>query len=279
MNLDNTRIRSTKKLGKVGIIGAGRMGSALVRGFLNAKMTKKSLMASDYDKEKLKLLCKDTGIKMASDNIELVSKSEIVIIAVKPKDLGKVLEEIFGSFGEKLVVSTVAGVPLAVFERKLNDAEVVRIMPNIACSVGEGAIAFSAGSRVRRKDLRRVKELLDKLGIALELPENKLDAVTGLSGSGPAFYSLVVKAMAIAGVDEGLPEDVALKLAVQTAKGVGKLLFETGMDPEELVGMVRSPGGTTEAGLKKLEERAVTEAFKEAVHAAVKRAKELKQSG
>jgi pyrroline-5-carboxylate reductase len=155
---------------------------------------------------------------------------------------------------------------------------VVRIMPNIACSVGEGAIAFSAGSQVRRKDLRRVKELLDKLGIALELPENKLDAVTGLSGSGPAFYSLVVKAMAVAGVEEGLPEDVALKLAVQTAKGVGKLLFETGMDPEELVGMVRSPGGTTEAGLKKLEERAVTGAFKEAVHAAVKRAKELKQS-
>jgi pyrroline-5-carboxylate reductase len=278
MNLDNTRVRSHKKLVKVGIIGVGRMGSALVRGFLNAKMTKKSLMASDYDKEKLKMLCKDTGVKMASDNIELVSKSEIVIIAVKPKDLGKVLDEIFGSVGEKLVVSTVAGVPIAVFERKLKGAKVVRIMPNIACSVGEGAIAFSAGSRVRKKDLRRVKELLDKLGVALEVHESKLDAVTGLSGSGPAFYSLVVKAMAVAGMEEGLPEDVALKLAVQTAKGVGKLLFETGMDPEELVGMVRSPGGTTEAGLKKLEERAVTGAFKEAVHAAVKRAKELKRS-
>lgn len=276
--MDNTRVRSHKKLVKVGIIGVGRMGSALVRGFLNAKMTKKSLMASDYDKEKLKLLCKDTGIKMASDNIELVSKSEIVIIAVKPKDLGKVLNEIFDNVRAKLVVSTVAGVPIAVFERKLKGAKVVRIMPNITCSVGEGAIVFSADSRVRRKDLRRVKELLDKLGIALELPENKLDAVTGLSGSGPAFYSLVVKAMAVAGVEEGLPEDVALKLAAQTAKGVGKLLFETGMDPEELVGMVRSPGGTTEAGLKKLEERVVTEAIKEAVHAAVKRAKELKQS-
>lgn len=278
MNLDNTRVRSHKKLVKVGIIGVGRMGSALVRGFLNAKMAKKSLLVSDYDKEKLKLLCKDTGIKMASDNIELVNRSEIVIIAVKPKDLQKVLDEIFGNIGEKLVVSTVAGVPIAVIERKLKGAKVVRIMPNIACSVGEGAIAFSAGSRVRKKDLRRAKELLDKLGIALEVHENMLDAVTGLSGSGPAFYSLVVKAMAVAGVEEGLSEDVALKLAVQTAKGVGKLLFETGMDPEELVGMVRSPGGTTEAGLKKLEERAVTGAFKEAVHAAVKRAKELKRS-
>jgi len=276
--LDNTRVRSHKKLVKVGIIGVGRVGSALVRGFLNAKMTKKSLLASDYDKEKLKLLCKDTGIKMASDNIELANKSEIVIIAVKPKDLEKVLDEIFGNVGEKLVVSTAAGVPIAVFERKLKGAKVVRIMPNIACSVGEGAIAFSAGSRVRRKDLRRVNELLDKLGISLELPENKLDAVTGLSGSGPAFYSFVIKAMALAGMEEGLPDDVALKLAVQTAKGVGKLLFETGMDPEELVRMVRSPGGTTEAGLKKLEERAVTGAFKEAVHAAVKRAKELKKS-
>ena len=276
--MDNTRVRSHKKLVKVGIIGVGRVGSALVRGFLNAKMTKKSLLASDYDKEKLKLLCKDTGIKMASDNIELANKSEIVIIAVKPKDLEKVLDEIFGNVGEKLVVSTAAGVPIAVFERKLKGAKVVRIMPNIACSVGEGAIAFSAGSRVRRKDLRRVNELLDKLGISLELPENKLDAVTGLSGSGPAFYSFVIKAMALAGMEEGLPDDVALKLAVQTAKGVGKLLFETGMDPEELVRMVRSPGGTTEAGLKKLEERAVTGAFKEAVHAAVKRAKELKKS-
>jgi len=278
VNLDNTRVRSHKKLVKVGIIGVGRMGSALVRGFLNAKMTKKSLLASDHNKEKLKLLCNDTGIKMAHDNIELVGRSEIVIIAVKPKDLEKVLDEIFGSVGEKLVVSTVAGVPIAVFERKLKGAKVVRIMPNIACSVGEGAIAFSAGSQVRRKDLRRVNELLDKLGISLELPENKLDAVTGLSGSGLAFYSFVIKAMALAGMEEGLPEDVALKLAVQTAKGVGKLLFETGMDPEELVRMVRSPGGTTEAGLKKLEERAVTGAFKEAVHAAVKRAKELKKS-
>lgn len=271
-------MRSPKKQGKVGIIGVGRMGSALVRGFLNAKMAKKSLLASDYDNAKLKLLCKDTGIKMAHDNIELVDRSEIVIIVVKPKDLEKVLDEIFASVGGKLVVSTVAGITIAAIEKKLKGAKIVRMMPNIACFVGEGAIAFSAGSRLRKKDLRRAKELLDKLGIALELPENMLDAVTGLSGSGPAFYSMVVKAMAQAGVEEGLPEDVAMKLAVQTAKGVGKLLIETGMDPEGLVEMVRSPGGTTEAGLKKLEGKDVTGAFKEAVHAAVKRAKELKRS-
>jgi pyrroline-5-carboxylate reductase len=131
---------------------------------------------------------------------------------------------------------------------------------------------------VKKNDLKLVKELLDELGVVLELPESMLDAVTGVSGSGPAFYSLVIKAMTLAGVEEGLPKDVALKLAAQTAKGVGKLLLETGMDPEELVGMVRSPGGTTEAGLEKLEEMAVTVAFKEAVHAAVKRAKELKNS-
>lgn len=263
---------------KIGIIGAGRMGSALVRGLLNAKVTKGSLLASDHDEEKLKLLCKSTGIKMASDNRELVSKSDIVIISVKPKDAQKVLDEISDIVGEKLVISTVAGVPIARFEGSLKKARVVRIMPNILCSVGEGAIAFSLGSRVRRGDIRMVKELLDKLGTALELPEEMLDAVTGLSGSGPAFYSLVIKAMVDAGVEEGLSEDVALKLAAQTAKGVGKVLLETGMSPEELMEMVRSPGGTTEAGLKKLEDMAVTGAFKEAVHAAVKRAKELKQS-
>lgn len=278
MKLVHQSAKSPKKLGKVGIIGVGRMGSALVRGLLSAKVAKKSLLANDYDKEKLKLLCMDTGVKMASDNRELVKKSDIVIIAVKPKDVQKVLDEISGTVGEKLIISTVAGVPVAWFERKLRKAKVVRIMPNIPCSVGEGAIAFSSGSRVRRGDLRRVEELLDKLGIALKLPENMLDAVTGLSGSGPAFYSLVIKAMAVAGMEEGLPEAVALKLAAQTAKGVGKVLLESGMDPEELIAMVRSPSGTTEAGLKKLEEMAATEAFKEAVHAAVKRAKELKQS-
>jgi len=267
-----------EKLGKIGIIGVGRMGSALVRGLLNARMAKKSLLASDHDKEKLKLLCKDTGIKMASDNRELVRKSDIVIIAVKPKDVQKVLDEISDIVGKKLVISTVAGVPVAEFERRLRKAKVVRIMPNIPCSVGEGAVAFSLGSRVGGGDLRLVEGLLDKVGIALKLPEYMLDAVTGLSGSGPAFYSLVIKAMAEAGVEEGLPEDVALKLAAQTAKGVGKILLETGMDPEELIGAVRSPGGTTEAGLKKLEEMAAAEAFKEAVHAAVKRAKELRQS-
>jgi len=270
--------KSPEKLGKIGIIGVGRMGSALVRGLLNAGIAKKSLLASDHDKEKLKLLCKDTGIKMASDNRELVRKSDIVIIAVKPKDVQKVLDEISDIVDEKLVISTVAGVPVAEFERRLRKAKVVRIMPNIPCSVGEGAVAFSLGSRVRGGDLRLVEGLLDKVGIALKLPEYMLDAVTGLSGSGPAFYSLVIKAMAEAGVEEGLPEDVALKLAAQTAKGVGKILLETGMDPEELIGAVRSPGGTTEAGLKKLEEMAAAEAFKEAVHAAVKRAKELRQS-
>jgi len=276
--LVHSSAKSPEKLGKIGIIGVGRMGSALVRGLLNTRMAKKSLLASDHDKEKLKLLCKDTGIKTASDNRELVRKSDIVTIAVKPKDVQKVLDEISDIVGEKLVISTVAGVPVAEFERRLRKAKVVRIMPNIPCSVGEGAIAFSSGSRVRRGDIRLVKDLLDKLGTALKLPEDMLDAVTGLSGSGPAFYSLVIRAMAEAGVEEGLPEDVALKLAAQTAKGVGKVLLETGMDPEELIGAVRSPGGTTEAGLKKLEEMAATEAFKEAVHAAVKRAKELRQS-
>ena len=270
--------KSPEKLGKIGIIGVGRMGSALVRGLLNARMAKKSLLASDHDKEKLKLLCKDTGIKMASDNRELVRKSDIVIIAVKPKDVQKVLDEISDIIGEKLVIPTVAGVPVAEFERRLRKAKVIRIMPNIPCSVGEGAVAFSSGSRVRGGDLRLVEGLLDKVGIALKLPEEMLDAVTGLSGSGPAFYSLVIKAMAEAGIEEGLSEDVALKLAAQTAKGVGKVLLETGMDPEELIGAVRSPRGTTEAGLKKLEEMAAAEAFKEAVHAAVKRAKELRQS-
>jgi pyrroline-5-carboxylate reductase len=263
---------------KIGIIGVGRMGSALVRGFLNAKMERENLIASDHDKEKLKFLCGDAGIKRASDNRELVERSDIVIIAVKPKDVQKVLDEISDIVDEKLVVSSVAGVPIAELERKLKKAKVVRIMPNIPCSVGEGAIAFSPGSRARGGNLRLVEELLGKLGTTVKLPERMLDAVTGLSGSGPAFYGLVVKAMVEAGVEEGLPENVALKLAAQTAKGVGKLLLEMGIDPEELIGMVRSPGGTTEAGLEKLEEMAAPKAFKEAVRAAVKRAKELKQS-
>lgn len=252
-----------------GVIGAGRLGSALVKGLLRAGA--RDLFVSDIDAKKLASL-RRAGIRTTRDNLELVEGSEVVFVSVKPKELDRVLDEIAEGAGGRLIISTVAGAPIEKFERKLVDAKVVRTMPNLACSVGEGMMVYSAGSRLKKSDRESVGKLLRKLGPTLELPESMLEAVTGLSGSGPAYFSIVVKALAEAGVGLGLPREVALKLASQTAKGSGEMLLR-GTSPEEIIGMVSSPGGATEAGLRELEK--VAEAFSRAVDAAARRTREL----
>jgi pyrroline-5-carboxylate reductase len=148
-------------------------------------------------------------------------------------------------------------------------------MPNLACSVGEGAIAYSCDESVTEEDRKNVQTLLGRMGLTVKVSESSLDAVTGISGSGPAYFCLVVRALADAGVKAGLSEDLALKLAAQTAKGAGKMLLETGADVGEIINAVKSPKGTTEKAFEVLKKREVAEAFVEAVEAAIQRAKEL----
>lgn len=261
---------------KIGIIGVGRMGFSLVKGLLASGTKQNDIMISDKSSERLNVAKRELRVKETSNNRELVARSDLVFLAVKPNDVERVLDEIRDALGRRLFISFAAGVPIKSIEEGLGKkAKVIRVMPNIACSVLEGVLTYSSGKRVTARDEKIVKGLLRKLGFVVKVGEGKLDAITGLSGSGPAYLSLVIEALAQAGAEESLSRELATKLAAQTAKGAGELVLKSGKAPAELIEMVRSPKGTTAEGLKVLEERRVAEAMREAVKAAAKRSKEL----
>jgi pyrroline-5-carboxylate reductase len=259
---------------KVGFIGCGNLGSSLIKGFLSANSLKADeIIASDSDEGKLKEL-KGLGIEVAGDNKRAAERADIIFIAVKPDIVGKVLDEIREFSGGKLLISVAAGVATKSIEGR-TDARVIRVMPNICSLVSEMASCFSLGSKASPKDREFIKGLLGSVGMIFEVEEGTMDAVTGLSGGGPAYFYLVIKALQEAGVELGLSKEVALELAAQTAKGSGEMALRSGKDLEELTRIVCSPKGTTIEGLKVLEKREVSKALKDAVKAAAKRAKEL----
>ena len=261
---------------KIGIIGIGRMGFSLAKGLLASGVKPNDMRVSDKSGDRLNAAGRELRVKKTSSNRELVAGSDLVLLAVKPNDVGGVLNEMRDALGGKLFISFAAGIPIKTIEKGLGEkAKVIRVMPNIACSVLEGVLAYSPGKRVTTRDEKIFKGLLGKLGLVVRVDESKLDAITGLSGSGPAYLSFVIEALAQAGVEEGLSRELATKLAAQTAKGTGELVLKSGRTPAELIEIVRSPGGTTAEGLKVLEERGVVEAIREAVKAATKRSKEL----
>lgn len=259
---------------KVGFIGCGNLGSSLITGLLGAGSLKgEEIIASDADESKLDGL-KKLGVEVTTDNKRVAASSDVVFIAVKPDVVGEVLEEIREFSKGKLLISVAAGVSTKFIESK-TEARVIRVMPNICGLVGEMASCFSAGTKATAEDRELIKRLLASVGEAIEVEEGAMDAVTGLSGSGPAYFYLIIEAMQRAGVELGLPPDVALRLAAQTAKGAGEMVLRSGKELGELTRMVCSPKGTTIEGLKVLEERKVKEAIKEAVKAAARRAREL----
>jgi pyrroline-5-carboxylate reductase len=249
---------------KIGIIGVGRMGSALVEGLLGAGVRARDIWVSDKDSGKLERM-RSLGVRAASK--EEVLACEVVFLAVKPKEVGEVLDEISGF--RNILVSVVAGVPLKAFGR-LEGAKVLRVMPNLLCRRGEGAMALCPG-RADARSVGVVKELLSKLGRVIEMEEGQLDVVTALSGSGPAFFARLLEAAVEEAVKLGLPKESALELAAQTMRGVGGEVLE-GRDPEDIVESVTSPGGTTEAGLKELGE---VKPLRKAIRKAWERAREL----
>lgn len=258
----------------MGIIGCGNLGSSLIHGFLETKELRAGeILGSDVDKKRLKQMRK-LGIQTTKDNQELVESCDVIFIAVKPDAVESVLKETEKISGDKLFLSVAAGVSTEFIEARTR-ARVIRVMPNICGAVGEMASCFSLGNRVSRDDSELVEKLLNSVGTTFKVEEKLMDAITGLSGSGPAYLSLVIEALAQAGVEEGLSRELATKLAAQTAKGAGELVLRAGKTPAELIEMVRSPKGTTAEGLKVLEERKVAEAMREAVKAAAKRSKEL----
>jgi pyrroline-5-carboxylate reductase len=269
---------TTLKTKTLGFLGAGNMAGAIIDGLLHGKvLPQERILASDAKGERLDHLRKLRGIRTTHDNHELVRECDVIVLAVKPQVIDKVLSEVGGQVrGDQLIVSVAAGVPIEAIEGRLPPgSHVVRAMPNMPATVQAGATAVAGGAHASEADLRVARELFEAVGRVVTLDESLLDAVTGLSGSGPAYIMLIIEALADGGVKVGLHRDTALLLAAQTVFGSAKLLLETGEHPGRLKDMVTSPGGTAIAGLHTLESGALRKTLIDAVEVATKRAAEL----
>jgi pyrroline-5-carboxylate reductase len=263
----------------IAIIGTGNMGDALVSGLIGSGLSKpKNIICSDVRKDKLDAIKSSYKVRTTTSNIKAVSEADIVIYAVKPQLLASVLKETSSKLDmSKLVISIAAGVPLAAMESCIDkDMRLIRVMPNIAAAVKEAATAIAAGAHATKEDVKLAMEIFNSIGKCIFLKENYLmDAITGLSGSGPAYIFLIVDALADAGVKMGLSRQESLFLAAQTVLGAAKLLIETQEHPGQLKDKVTSPGGTAIAGLATLESGGLRTTLINAVEAATLRSKEL----
>jgi pyrroline-5-carboxylate reductase len=265
----------------IAFLGAGNMGEALIRGLLTAKTIMPSqIIATDVRPERLGDLAKTFGIRTTDDNVKAVANADIVLLAVKPQQMSAVLAPLkLATTVRKVFISIAAGVTTARIESELGGkARVVRVMPNTPALVGAGAAALAKGACATDDDLATAELILGAVGITVRVEERLIDAVTALSGSGPAYVFYVTEAMIKGGVAAGLDEALARKLAIQTVYGAAKLLEESGEEPESLRRKVTSPGGTTEAALKVMGERKLAEIFAEAIKAAEQRSRELSGS-
>jgi pyrroline-5-carboxylate reductase len=263
---------------KLGFVGGGNMAAALIKGLLHAKVVPpEGIIVSDVKPERLEMLRQKHGVRTTTDNHELVRSSDVVVLAVKPQVIDKVLDAIGNDVkSSQLVISVAAGVPISAMEARLPEgARVVRAMPNTPATVDAGATAIAAGTHATDEDLEVARALFAAVGRVVTLDESLLDAVTGLSGSGPAYVMLMIEALADGGVKVGLHRDTALLLAAQTVYGSAKLLLETGEHPGRLKDMVTSPGGTAIAGLHTLESGGLRRTLIDAVEAATTRAAAL----
>ena len=265
---------------KLGVIGCGKMGTALVQGAVSAGVVKASdVLGTDVMGTARENFTKLTGAQTSATTAEVVEASDVILLCTKPQDAFAALSELKSRTG-KLLISIAAGVKIEDLEKGTPDAvRVIRTMPNTPALVGKGAAAFCAGGRCVAGDEEIAAALLGAVGMALRVPEKLIDAVTGLSGSGPAYVYLIIEALADGGVMAGLPRADAVKLAAQTVSGAAEMVLRTGDHPAKLKDMVTSPGGTTIAGLSVLEGRNVRSALIDAVMAATSRAAEIGKGG
>ncbi len=263
---------------KLGVIGCGKMGTALVQGILAKKLCRPAdVTVRDAVPAAVEAFRKAVpGAKEAKTNVAVAEASDVVLVCVKPADVAPVMAEMTALKKAPLFVSIAAGVKLEVLERAAGSRHrVIRVMPNTPALVGAGASAYAPGGRATAADEALVEKLLGAVGTVSKVPEKLLDAVTGLSGSGPAYVYTVIEALADGGVLAGLPRETALRLAAQTVVGSARMVLETGRHPAQLRDEVTSPGGTTIAGLAALEHRGLRSALIEAVRAATARSVEL----
>jgi pyrroline-5-carboxylate reductase len=263
---------------EIGFIGAGNMAEAMIRGLLGRGVfPPERVLASAPREGRAVELRERWRIEVTPDNGEVARRSAIVVLAVKPQVLLRVIDQIRDDLrDDQLVISIAAGVPLHAIEARAGKRlRLVRAMPNTPVLVESGATAIAAGAHAREEDLALAKTIFDTVGVTAVVEETHLDAVTGLSGSGPAYAFLIVEALSDAGVRVGLNRRTSQLLAAQTLLGAARLLLETGTHPAQLREMVTSPGGTAIAGLHVLEANAVRAAMMSAVEAATRRAAEL----
>lgn len=268
--------RADQTLPTLAVLGAGVMGETVLSGLLRAGWTANRIVATDRRLERRRELTEQYGVTML-DNVPAARWADTVVVVVKPQDMNELLAEISSALAPTtLVVSLAAGVDLATLEAGLPaGTPVVRVMANTPAQVDEGMAVISGGTHSTEDHLQRVTEILSATGRVVTLPERYLDAVTALSGSGPAYLFFVVEAMIEAGVHLGLPRDTATELVVQTMLGSAKLLRETGEHPTVLRERVTSPGGTTAAAVRQLEDHKVRAAFLGAIEAARDRSRDL----
>jgi pyrroline-5-carboxylate reductase len=262
---------------RVAFLGGGNMATAIIRGLLRAGLAPKKITATARRPEKAAELEQTHGIVATLDNLAAAREAEVIVLSVKPQALDKLLTQIAPAIDRsKLVISVAAGVPIAAIERRLGaGARIVRTMPNTPCLVGVGATALAAGDHATPEDLALARAMFDSVGLTTVVDEYLLDAVTGLSGSGPAYIFLIIEALSDAGVKVGLSRHQSLELAAQTVLGSAKLLLETKVHPGALKDQVTSPGGTAIAGLHTLEAGGLRTTLIDAVEAATRRAREL----
>jgi len=263
---------------KLGFIGGGNMAEAMIKGLLSASfLDSKSILASDTNPGRLEWLHSQYKIKTTASNREVVEKCDIIVLAVKPQVMKKMLEEFGGlDFSAKLFVSVAAGTPIDAIEKTLRGGDnrpvhVVRTMPNTPALVQAAVTAIAPGSDVSKNDIRIAHRLFEAVGKTVDVEEIHLDAVTGLSGSGPAYIFMIIEALSDAGVKMGLSRAVSNALTLQTVLGAAKLAQESGKHPGELKDMVTSPGGTTIAALHTLEAGGLRTTLMDAVEEATLR--------
>jgi pyrroline-5-carboxylate reductase len=260
---------------RIAILGAGKIGESLLAGLRSSDWA--DIVATSRREERAEELRERHGVETTTSNPDAINGADVVVLAVKPQDIEALLTEIGELLtAEQTVLSVAAAITTAQIERHLaNDVPVVRSMPNAPSTVHEGIAGMCAGSHARREHLDRAGTVLRAVGDVVEVPEKSMDAITALSGSGPAYFALLAEAMIEAGLLLSLSREVATKLVVQTMLGTAKLLRDENMHPVELREMVTSPGGTTTRAIRELEQAGVRAAFSNAINAAMERSKEL----
>jgi len=257
-------------------LGAGKMAMAIILGMLRSKLCPPtSITVSSRSSEGLQNLSNAASVRIATTNADAVAQADVVVLCMKPADVPKALESLTGAFDNKLIISVAAGLPIQKLSAMSGHDRIIRAMPNTAAMVGRSATALAGSSATTREDYAAAEGIFEAVGKVFTVPESQIDAITGLSGSGPAFIYLILEALSDGGVAVGLPRKLALELAVETLAGSAEMVSSTAEHPAVLREMVTSPNGTTIAGLAELEKAAVRAAVANAVKAAAHRAQEL----